>query len=100
MSTREPVLAALLQEQRLPFTAIGKVSLPARREAVVYRANAHAPPLVTMAGENLVTARKRNGEDLFPTGKAEWQLPAGGRRAVGIARNQLPMEFQVRLRTG
>jgi hypothetical protein len=91
---REPVLAALLEEQRLPFTAIGKVPLPARREAVVYRANAHERPLVTNAGDNLVTARKRNGEDLFPTDKAEWQLPAGGRRAVGIARNELPMEFQ------
>jgi hypothetical protein len=91
---REPVLGSLLEAQLLPFTAIGKVSLPERREAAVYRANANAHPSVTLTGDNLVTARNRHGKDLFPVSKVEWQLPSGGRRAVGITQNELPIEFQ------
>jgi hypothetical protein len=91
---REPVLGRLLEEQRLPFTAIGNVSLPGRREAVVYRANPSARPAVSLTGDNLVTLRNRFGTELFPVSRTEWQLPVGSRRAVAITPNDTPIEFQ------
>jgi hypothetical protein len=91
---REPVLGSMLEAQRLPFTAIGNVPLPGRREAVIYRANAAAHPPVTVIGDNLVTARNRHGKSLFPVSKEEWQLPGGGRGTAGVTRDQMPMEFQ------
>jgi hypothetical protein len=40
---REPLLATLLSEQRLPFAPVGTITLPDGRAAVVYR-RAPVPP--------------------------------------------------------
>jgi hypothetical protein len=90
---RDPILETLLDEQRLPFTMVGKVTLPQDRQAVLYRAASGAVLSNKLIGENLLTAKDRYGRDLFPARKTEWDLPSG-RRSVAVPRRGLPIELR------
>jgi Dolichyl-phosphate-mannose-protein mannosyltransferase len=90
---REPVLATLLSEQRLPFALLGRVTLPEGREAVLYHATSSASLEGRTIGENLVTTTDRRGQDLFPVSRAAWDLPGGPRR-VAVERDGTSIEFQ------
>jgi hypothetical protein len=90
--SRDHILERLLEEQRLPFTTIGKVTLPQARHAVLYRAVSSAGLSDRLIGENLLTATDRDGQDLFPEGKTVWELP-GGRRSVAVPRGG-PIELR------
>jgi len=88
---REPVLATLLSEQRLPFAPVGTVALPDGRAAVVYRREP-AAAAKDVSGEDLLTAVDRRGEPLYPVNKSTWRLPDGG-RSVAVAPDGTPVEF-------
>ena len=88
---REPLLATLLSEQRLPFAPVGTVALPDGRAAVVYR-RAPAAAAKDVSGEDLLTAVDRRGEPLYPVNKSTWRLPDGG-RSVAVANDGTPVEF-------
>jgi 4-amino-4-deoxy-L-arabinose transferase-like glycosyltransferase len=89
---REPVLQRVLEDQRLPFSVVGRVALPEGREAVVYRAGDGEPPPRTV-GENYVTATNRHGSDLFSVSRVQWELPSG-RSDIVTTRGDKPIEFQ------
>jgi len=89
---REPVLQRVLEDQRLPFSAVGRVALPEGREAVVYRASDGERPQRTV-GENYVTATNRHGADVFLVSRVQWELPSG-RSDIATTRGDKPIAFQ------
>jgi hypothetical protein len=88
---REPLLATLLSEQRLPFAPVGTITLPDGRAAVVYR-RAPGAAAIAASGEDLLTAVDRRGAPLYPVNRATWRLPDGS-RSVAVARHAAPVEF-------
>ena len=88
---REPVLATLLSEKRLPFAPVGAVPLPDGRAAVLYR-RAPGAAAINATGEDLLTAVDRRGEPLYPVDRTAWRLPDGG-RSVAVARAGTTVEF-------
>ena len=88
---REPVLATLLSEQRLPFSPVGTVTLPDGRAAVVYR-RAPGAAAIAASGEDLLTSVDRRGEPLYPVHRSPWRLP-DGERSVAVAHDGMPVEF-------
>ena len=91
--TREPLLARLLEEGRLPFNPIGSLPLPDARDATFYERARDGQPRVSAVGENLVTAVDGHGEYLFPARRRTSNDLSGTVVVDGSAASPLKFEY-------